>query len=73
MLVRAHLRASTKQPDANRAKAQLETFAAERGLHIAAFYIENESGTSLRRPALLELIADASAGDILLIEPGKSA
>jgi DNA invertase Pin-like site-specific DNA recombinase len=48
--------------------AQLGAFAAERGLHIAAFYAENESGASLQRPALFELIADATAGDILLIE-----
>jgi DNA invertase Pin-like site-specific DNA recombinase len=68
MFVRAYLRASTKQQDATRAKAQLEAFAAERGLHIAAFYVENESGASLQRPALFELIADAPAGDILLIE-----
>lgn len=68
MFVRAYLRASTKQQDATRAKAQLEAFAAERGLHIAAFYVENESGASLRRPALFELIADATVGDILLIE-----
>lgn len=68
MFVRAYLRASTKQQDATRAKSQLETFASERGLHIAAFYVENESGASLCRPALFELIADATAGDILLIE-----
>lgn len=29
---------------------------------------ENENGVSLQRPALFELIADASAGDILLNE-----
>jgi DNA invertase Pin-like site-specific DNA recombinase len=68
MFVRAYLRASTKHQDATRAKAQLEAFAAERGLHIAAFYVENESGASLQRPALFELIADATKGDILLIE-----
>lgn len=68
MFVRAYLRASTKQQDATRAKAQLEAFATERGLTIAAFYIENESGASLQRPALFELIADATSGDILLIE-----
>jgi len=68
MFVRAYLRASTKSQDATRAKSQLEAFAAERGLHIAAFYVENESGASLQRPALFELIADATEGDILLIE-----
>ncbi|MGI4720389.1 MAG: recombinase family protein [Janthinobacterium lividum] len=68
MFIRAYLRASTKEQDASRAKSQLETFVAERGLKIAAFYLENESGASLQRPALFELIADAWAGDILLIE-----
>jgi DNA invertase Pin-like site-specific DNA recombinase len=68
MFVRAYLRASTKQQDATRAKAQLEAFADERGLHIAAFYVENESGASLERPALFELIEDATPGDVLLIE-----
>lgn len=68
MFVRAYLRASTKQQDAFRAKSQLEAFAAERDLKIAAFYTENESGASLQRPALFELIGDASHGDMLLIE-----
>lgn len=68
MFVRAYLRASTKEQDATRAKAQLEAFAAERGLHIAKFYTENESGASLQRPKLFELIEDATKGDILLIE-----
>jgi DNA invertase Pin-like site-specific DNA recombinase len=68
MFVRAYLRASTKEQDASRAKAQLEAFAAERGLHIAKFYVENESGASLQRPKLFELIEDATKGDILLIE-----
>jgi DNA invertase Pin-like site-specific DNA recombinase len=68
MFVRAYLRASTKEQDANRAKAQLEAFATERGLTIAKFYIENESGASLQRPKLFELIEDATKGDILLIE-----
>ena len=68
MFVHAYLRASTKEQDATRAKAQLEAFAAERGLTITAFYIENESGASLQRPKLFELIADATVGDILLIE-----
>lgn len=68
MFVRAYLRASTQQQDALRAKSQLEAFAAEHDLKIAATYIENESGASLARPALFELITDASNGDILLIE-----
>lgn len=68
MFVRAYLRASTEQQDATRAKASIEAFALERGLRIAKFYTENESGASLHRPALFELIEDASIGDMILIE-----
>jgi DNA invertase Pin-like site-specific DNA recombinase len=66
--VRAYLRASTKEQDATRAKRQLAAFAKERGLKVASYYIENESGASLRRPELFRLLADAHPGDILLIE-----
>lgn len=68
MFVRAYLRASTIEQDATRAREQVEAFAAERGLTIAASYIENESGASLKRPELFRLLADSRAGDILLIE-----
>lgn len=66
--VRAYLRASTEDQDASRARADLETFAKERGLKVANFYIENESGATLKRPELFRLIADAHAGDVLLVE-----
>jgi DNA invertase Pin-like site-specific DNA recombinase len=68
MFVRAYLRASTDDQDANRARDQLKTFAAERGLHIAAWYVENESGAKLSRPELFRLLADAQPGDVLLVE-----
>lgn len=68
MFVRAYLRASTREQDAARARSQLEAFAAERGLTIAATYLENESGASLRRPELFRLLADSKPGDVLLIE-----
>ncbi len=68
MFTRAYLRASTEDQDASRAKGDLEAFAAEKGLAIAAFYIENESGASLKRPELFRLLADCTPGDILLIE-----
>lgn len=68
MFVRAYLRASTKEQDATRAEAELEAFAQERGLTIAAFYTENESGASLKRPKLFELLSESRPGDILLIE-----
>ncbi len=68
MFVRAYLRASTQQQDASRAKNDLIEFAKERGLQIAAFYLENESGASLQRPELFRLLGDCHEGDILLIE-----
>jgi len=68
MFVRAYLRASTKEQDANRARADLEAFTAERGLTIAAAYVENESGASLQRPELFRLLADSHPGDVLLVE-----
>ena len=66
--VRAYLRASTCEQDATRARDQLKTFAAERGLEIVAWYIENESGAKLTRPELFRLLGDAHSGDILLVE-----
>jgi DNA invertase Pin-like site-specific DNA recombinase len=68
MFVRAYLRASTSEQDANRARTQLQSFAAERGLTIAAWYAENESGAMLVRPELFRLLGDAHAGDVLLVE-----
>ena len=68
MLARLYLRASTDEQDANRARAALEGFAAERGLQIAATYVENESGAKLARPELFRLLDDCRPGDILLIE-----
>ncbi|MEJ1157360.1 recombinase family protein [Prosthecomicrobium sp. N25] len=68
MFVRTYLRASTSQQDAERARGDLERFAQERGLKVAAWYIETESGTSLKRPELRRLLADCQKGDVLLIE-----
>lgn len=68
MFVRAYLRASTSEQDAARAKEELRTFAADRGLTVAAWYVENESGAKLARPELFRLLADAQPGDILLVE-----
>jgi DNA invertase Pin-like site-specific DNA recombinase len=68
MFVRAYLRASTDDQDANRARDQLKAFTAERGLSIAAWYVENESGAKLSRPELFRLLNDAQPGDILLVE-----
>lgn len=68
MFIRAYLRASTKEQDASRAKADLQRFVEERGLRIAASYVENESGASLQRPELFRLLSDCQPGDVLLVE-----
>ncbi len=68
MFVRAYLRASTAEQDASRAKAQLDQFAADRGLVVASYYIETESGASLKRPELFRLLNECQSGDVLLIE-----
>jgi DNA invertase Pin-like site-specific DNA recombinase len=67
-LTRIYLRASTSGQDADRAREQVEAFAADHGLTIAAAYTENESGASLARPELFRLISDSKPRDILLIE-----
>lgn len=68
MFVRAYLRASTQEQDATRARQQLEQFASERGLTVATWYVENESGASLKRPELFRLLNDCQRGDVLLVE-----
>lgn len=68
MFVRAYLRASTADQDASRARGDLEAFAADKGVTIAASYVENESGASLQRPELFRLLADCRKGDVLLVE-----
>jgi DNA invertase Pin-like site-specific DNA recombinase len=68
MFLRAYLRASTDEQDANRARGELKAFASSRGLSIACWYVENESGATLARPELFRLLADAQPGDVLLVE-----
>ena len=68
MKAHLYLRASTKDQDANRAKASLEAFAAEKGLIVAAIYAENISGTKLNRPELMRLLDTAAAGDCIVCE-----
>lgn len=68
MFIRAYLRASTSEQDASRARGALDAFADERGLRIAARYMENESGAKLHRPELFRLLADSEPGDVLLVE-----
>lgn len=68
MFIRAYLRASTTDQDANRARDSLEQFVAGHDHKIAAFYVENASGASAQRAELRRLLADAQPGDILLVE-----
>lgn len=68
MFIRAYLRASTDDQDAGRAKAQLQSFAKERGLKVAGYYVETASGASLQRPELFRLLSDSEPGDVLLLE-----
>lgn len=63
-----YLRASTKDQDAHRAKIALESFAADKGLHITGVYAENISGTKLNRPELMRLLDTAEKGEVLLVE-----
>jgi DNA invertase Pin-like site-specific DNA recombinase len=63
-----YLRASTKDQDALRAKASLESFTSEKGLTVAGIYSEHISGTKLNRPELLRLLATAQKGEVLLVE-----
>jgi DNA invertase Pin-like site-specific DNA recombinase len=68
MHARSYLRASTDQQDATRARAAVESFAADRGLTIVGTFVENESGAKLQRPELFRLLADSRPGDVLLVE-----
>lgn len=68
MRVYAYLRASTKDQDSQRAKSELSDFADDKGLSIAAWFTENESGATLKRPELFRLLEIAQSGDVLLVE-----
>ncbi|CAK2396986.1 serine recombinase [Vibrio splendidus] len=68
MYIFGYLRASTIEQDAERAKKTLSEFVEQKGLRIAAWYVEQESGASLQRPKLLQLLSDAKKGDLIMIE-----
>jgi|SRR5690554_1954005 len=68
MFIRAYLRASTSEQNAERAKQSLINFATDHNQRIASFYVENESGATLHRPELMRLISDAGEDDIILVE-----
>lgn len=68
MKAHLYLRASTKDQDAMRAKASLESFAKSKGLVVANIYSENISGTKLHRPELIRLLDAAQPGECILCE-----
>ncbi len=68
MRIYPYLRASTDEQDATRAKAALSRFVEQSGQRVGAWFIENESGATLKRPELFRLLDVAQEGDVLLIE-----
>ncbi|MDE1315056.1 recombinase family protein [Vibrio aestuarianus] len=68
MYIFGYLRASTSDQNAKWAQSTLQSFVQEKGLRVAGWYIENESGASLQRPELLRLLDDAAIGDAIIIE-----
>lgn len=69
MVFRADLRASKEDQNAERARGTLEAFAAERGLAIVSTYVETESGATLARSELFQLLKDCRrSDDVLLVE-----
>ena len=68
MNVRIYCRASTEGQHADRALVSLREFARSKNWQVAGEYIENASGAKLERVELMNLLAEAQPGDLLLIE-----
>lgn len=66
--IRAYMRASSQEQDASRAKEQMEAFALSHGRSNLSWYVENESGSTLKRPELMRLLQESNKGDVLLLE-----
>ncbi|WP_413525251.1 recombinase family protein [Photobacterium phosphoreum] len=68
MRIYPYLRASTNEQDANRAIGFIERFANEHGIKLSKAFTENESGATLQRPQLFQLLDTAERGDVILLE-----
>lgn len=68
MRIYPYLRASTNEQDATRAKDILIQFVEEAGQSVSAWFVEHESGATLKRPELFRLLEVAQSGDVLLVE-----
>ena len=55
MRIYPYLRASTDEQDANRARQALIQFCEDSGKKPSAWFLENESGATLKRPELFRL------------------
>jgi DNA invertase Pin-like site-specific DNA recombinase len=64
----AYLRASTKEQDATRGKKVLESFSEAAARTVSCWFVEHESGATLKRPELFRLLEIAQQGDVLLVE-----
>lgn len=51
-----------------RAKGGLIAFVSAKGIQISSWFMENESGSTLKRPELFRLLDIADPGDVLLVE-----
>lgn len=67
-MLRAYLRASTTDQDADRARSAIQEFVTAYGERVAAWYVENASGRDADRAELQRLLDDAHPGDVLLVE-----
>ena len=72
-LTRLYLRASTDHQNPRRAREQVEAFAAEHGLMVAATYVESESGAKLARPELFRLLGELETGRYLADRASRPA
>ncbi|MCY9853074.1 recombinase family protein [Vibrio mediterranei] len=68
MKIRAYLRASTDEQNAERAKQYVSDFANSQGHSVEHFYVENASGRMYDRPELNRLIEESQDGDVILVE-----
>ena len=68
MRIYPYFRASTDEQAASRAKAALSQFVEQAGQQVSTWFIENESGATLKRPELFRLLDVAQDGDVLLTE-----
>lgn len=68
MRIYPYLRASTNEQNANRAKDALVRFVEDAGQSVSSWFIEHESGATLKRPELFRLLDVAQSGDVLLVE-----